>query len=250
MALSSGGARGLAHLGVLKALREKDVQIRAIAGSSIGSLIGAYYCLKGEIDSLIRIAHETDWRRLLGLLDINPLTLSRGGLLEGKRIEQFLKELFADATFSDCGIPLVVVATDLRTGRAVEISEGPLWKAVRASIGIPGLLSPVEMGSYLLTDGGVASPIPVITLKKRGYRPIWAVNVLASTPRYPVSRQQLGVLEVLEQSLLLMENIVAKTQSQLADGCIEVDTSDVPFYDFTKAKDLIPRGETVAHRYL
>ncbi len=250
MALSSGGARGLVHLGVLKAIQKKQIRITALAGSSIGSLIGAYYSLKGEIDTLIDVAHETDWKRLLGLLDINPLTLSRGGLLEGKRIEQFLKELFSDATFSDCRIPVVIMATDLRTGKAVEITEGPLWKAVRASIGIPGLLSPVEMESYLLTDGGVASPIPVMPLRNRGYKPIWAVNALASPPKYPIARQRLGVLEVLEQSLLLMENIVANTQSQLADKCIQVDTSDVPFYDFTRAEDLIARGEAITNQYL
>ncbi len=250
LALSSGAARGLAHIGVIECLIEHSFQISAIGGSSIGSIVGAYYCLRKSISGLKKIALETDWKMLLGLLDLNLINLSQGGLIQGRKIERFLKELFGDATFNDCKIPLIIIATDLYTGEPVEICEGKIWHAVRASISIPGIFIPIKHQGRILIDGGVSCPLAVESLKKRHYKNIWAVNVLSRPPQLQKRANQINIIDNLTQSLFIMESAIANQQAQECKLCISPPVADHPFYDFTLAEKLINIGYITTEKIL
>ena len=177
LALGSGAARGLAHRGVLKALKEDDVSIDMIAGSSIGALIGACYARKGEITSLEEVILKIDWKKLARLADPN-LALLFKGIIHGERVKDLLRTLIGDINFKDLKIPLAVVATDANTGEEVVIKEGSVVEAVRASISIPAIFMPVKFSGRFLIDGGIVDPIPVKIAKDMGAAFVIACNVI------------------------------------------------------------------------
>ena len=136
IALGSGGARGLAHIGILKVLEENNIPIDFIAGVSIGSIIGAYYALNKEIGSLNEKVTQLTKKDFIKLIDI---TSPKKALISGNKIKRFLKELVDNNSFSDLQIPLIIIATDMSTGKEVLIQKGKLGDAIRASISIPGI---------------------------------------------------------------------------------------------------------------
>lgn len=158
LVLGSGGARGLAHIGVIRALREHGgYEIRAITGSSIGALIGGLHA--GD-----RLAPYTDWVRGLSRADVWGLldfSFTRKGLIEGERVMKRLAELVGDARIEALPIPFTAVASDIERRREVWLNRGSLFEAIRASIAIPGLFTPVERDGRLLVDGGLLSPLPI-----------------------------------------------------------------------------------------
>ena len=250
LALSSGAARGIAHIGVIDYLIGAGYSFQYIAGSSIGSIVGAYLSLYENVDGLKRIAIETDWRMLLGLIDVNIINLSQGGIIRGRRIERFLRELFKDSTFDDCKIPLIIVATDIKTGKPVEISTGKIWHAVRASIGIPGIFTPMNYGERLLIDGGVSLPLPGSCLLKRGFSNIWGINVLSQPPHILAKKREVNIIESLLQSLFIMESTISNEQAKLCKVVVSPPVYDFPFYDFTRARELIDIGRITAENCL
>lgn len=177
LALGSGAARGLAHIGVLKALEEKGVPIDMIAGSSIGALVGACYARKGEISDLEEVILKTDWKQLARLADPN-LSLLFKGVIHGKKVKELLKTLIGDIEFKDLKIPLAIVATDANTGEEIIIKKGSVVEAVRASISIPAIFIPVKFKDRFLIDGGIVNPIPVNIVKDMGATFIIACNVI------------------------------------------------------------------------
>ena len=176
LALSGGAARGLAHIGVLKALEEQAVPINMITGTSTGSVIGAYFAKEGEIAGLEEIALGVEWRQLTHLLDPN-LVLLRKGFIQGQRIEELLFSIIGDVEFKDLKIPFAVVATDVSTSEEIVITEGSVIRAVRASISLPVIFTPVKFKGRFLADGGIVNPVPVDVLKNMGASFIIAVNV-------------------------------------------------------------------------
>jgi len=177
LALGSGAARGLAHIGVLKALIEEGIPIDYISGSSMGALVAAYYARKGEIANLEEIALKVDWKQLTRLLDPN-LALLFKGVIHGKKVKELLRTLIGDVEFKDLKIPLAVVATDVNTGEEVIIKEGSVVEAVRASISIPAIFMPVKLKNRFLIDGGIVNPVPVKVVKDMGATFVIACNVI------------------------------------------------------------------------
>jgi len=177
LALGSGAAMGLAHIGAIKAIREKGIRVDMITGSSMGALVGAAYARYGRIKELEDIALNMDWRKALHLIDPNLLLLHRG-LIHGKKVEKFFAAITGHVKFSDLKIPLAIVATDIHTGKEVIIREGSVVEAVRASISIPGVFSPVKFKGLFLVDGGVSNPVPVSVARKMGAKRVIAVNVI------------------------------------------------------------------------
>ncbi len=177
LALGSGAARGLAHIGVLKALKEKDVPVEVIAGSSMGALVGACYARWGEIGSLEEIVLKTDWKQLARLADPNVALLFKG-VIYGKKVKELLKTLIGDVEFKDLLMPLAVVATDVNTGEEVIIREGSVIEAVGASIAIPGIFMAVKFKNRFLMDGGIVNPLPVKIVKDMGANFVIACNVI------------------------------------------------------------------------
>lgn len=179
LVLSSGAARGLAHIGVLKILEREKILVDVVAGSSIGSLIGALWATGHHARHLERIARHVNTRqRFFDFLDI--AIPPSPGFLRGRPIEIFLRRLFGTRTFADVSLPVRVVATDLQTSEEVVFDRGPIWPAVRASISIPGIFRPFAHADRTLVDGAVTDPVPIRVLRAEGVRRIIAVNVIPS----------------------------------------------------------------------
>lgn len=181
LALSGGGARGLAHIGVLQVLEENDIPIAAIAGTSMGAYVGALYAAGFKSEDLQSLAKEIkDRKTLLRLLD--PMFPPSAGLIRGHKIRQHLERSLGNRSFDELNIPLLVVATDLDTLCPYIFDSGPVGVAVHASAAIPGICAPVHLNGRRFTDGGAAEPLPASLLQERfALDSIVAVNVLPTT---------------------------------------------------------------------
>ena len=154
LALGSGGAKGLAHIGVLKTLEANNIPIDFIAGSSIGSLIGAHYAAHKDTKKLEDIV--LNFNRSKGFQLFDPTW--RGGFIKGKKAEHFIEELLEGATFDKLQIPYAAVSTDMNTAGTVIFRHGDIIKAIRTSISVPAIFQPVFYQKRLLADGGLSNP--------------------------------------------------------------------------------------------
>ena len=175
LTLSGGGALGLAHIGVLKALEEEGIPIDMISGTSMGALIGAWYAKEGNSAILEEIACGIDWKEETHLFDVN-LVLWKG-FIQGKKVKSLLTHLIGDIEFSDLGMPFAAVATDARSMEEIVISEGSVIEAIRASISMPAIFTPARWHGRFLIDGGVVNPMPVDVIRKMGAAKVIASNV-------------------------------------------------------------------------
>jgi NTE family protein len=173
LALGSGAARGWSHIGVIEALIEAGIEPDIVCGSSIGALIGAAF-VADRLTALKEWAEAATWREIIPLLD---LRFSRGGLIDGTRIVEFLRALGIAAPIESYSKPYAAIATDLATGREIWLQKGPINEAVRASIALPGILSPARMQERWLLDGGLVNPVPVSACRALGAEFIIAVNL-------------------------------------------------------------------------
>ena len=173
LALGSGSARGWAHIGVIDALADAGIEPDIVCGSSIGSLVGGAY-IAGQLPVLRAWAETATWRDVVGLMDIR---LVGGGLINGEFVVAFLHELGISKSIEDYVKPYAAIATDLATGREVWLRTGPIDQAVRASISIPGIFSPVRLNDILLADGGLSNPVPVSVCRALGAEVTIAVNL-------------------------------------------------------------------------
>ncbi|EDY37539.1 phospholipase, patatin family [Cyanobium sp. PCC 7001] len=173
LALGSGGARGWAHIGVIRALQEEGIGISGIAGASIGALVGAMYCA-GELDDLEDFVRDLRWRDLLTYFD---MVFPTSGLLDGNRVYELLSEHMQAMRIEDAAIPFCCVATDLIRGKEVQLRSGCMVDAVRASISVPGIFTPFCDGDRFLGDGGIVNPVPVDVARDLGAELVIAVNL-------------------------------------------------------------------------
>ena len=173
LALGSGSARGWSHIGVIDALAEAGVEPDIVSGTSIGSLVGAAY-VAGRLTALRQWAMAATWREIVGMIDVR---LSGGGLIDGKLIVAFLQGLGIAGPIESYAKKYAAVATDLVTGREIWLQSGPIHDVVRASIALPGILSPARIGDQWLVDGGLANPVPVSVCRALGADVIIAVNL-------------------------------------------------------------------------
>lgn len=157
LVLGSGGARGLAHIGAIRALEERRFSIESIAGSSMGALVGGMHAA-GRLDDYAEWVSKLEQSDVFKLVD---WTLSGGGLIRGDRIIKRLKDMVGDARIEDLPIDFTAVAVDIEQGREIWLSRGSLFDAIRGSIAIPGLFTPHRYQGRLLVDGGILNPVPV-----------------------------------------------------------------------------------------
>lgn len=172
LALGSGAARGWAHLGVLKALLREGICPDVVCGCSIGALVGAAYA-SGKVEPFTEWVTGLDWQGVVAMLDISL----RGGLIRGDRVVQYCAQNFFMADMTALAIPFACVATELETGREIWLRDGPVSDAVRASIALPGLFSPVVREGKLLVDGGLVNPVPVSLCRALGADVVIAVDL-------------------------------------------------------------------------
>ncbi len=205
VALSGGAAKGLAHIGVLKALEEAGIRIDYIAGSSMGALIGAAYASGIPIDTLEKIAVNTDWKTAAKLFVPG---FSTSGLINGKKAKEFLYTFYGDKKIEDLPIPFAVTATDISTGKLFIINRGSLLEAVRASISIPIVFTPVKYKETFLVDGGVVNPVPIDVVREMGADYVIAVLVILAG----LSSEEKEYIEIInpdreKEKLTTLENI-------------------------------------------
>lgn len=172
LALGSGGARGWCHIGVIRALEEMGIKPDVVTGTSMGALVGAAY-ISGNLDELEEWALSINTAKLALLLDVN---INSGGLVEGKNVVKFFEKLDMKPLIEDYDIPYAAIATDMGSGREVWFQKGPIIDAMRASISLPGIISPVYNKGRWLLDGGMTNPLPVSTCRALGADIIIAVN--------------------------------------------------------------------------
>lgn len=173
IALGAGSARGIAHIGVLQALREMGIEPHVVCGCSIGALVGASYVM-GQLNDLATWVSALSARDILRYLGIRPL--ARGGVAEANALIDHLASNYGNPEIRDLRKPFAAIATDLYAGREVWLEEGPLWDAVRASIAIPGMITPRLTRSRWLVDGALVNPVPVSVCRALGADLVIAVN--------------------------------------------------------------------------
>lgn len=177
LALSSGSARGEAHVGVIKAIIDKGVPVDMIAGASAGAIVGAYFASKGNVDGLEKAICEATPKQMMDMMSLD-LAIKFKGFIGEKKSLKWLKDLIGGVYFSDLKIPLAIVATDMNSGEEVVITKGSVLEAVRASIAMPVLFTPTKSQGRFLVDGGFANPLPVDVLKNMGATFVIASNVV------------------------------------------------------------------------
>lgn len=240
VALSGGAARGMAHVGVLRALIENNVPIDYIAGTSAGSIVGGAYAAGMGIEEITEFGHGLRWR------DIGRMTMSRLGVQSNERLEQYLRDRLPATRFEELTIPFAAVATDLKTGTAVVMrDQGDVPFAIRASCAIPGWYVPVtdEEGRQLV-DGGLVAVIPVSVTRELGPDIVIAVDVNAAGATFvgPTS----SVIGVLFQSMLVVQKTASRYQLAAADLVITPRIGHIRWDEMGRAEELMDAGYMAA----
>ncbi|MDI1345205.1 MAG: patatin-like phospholipase family protein [Pseudolabrys sp.] len=217
LALGSGSARGWSHIGVIEALHEAGIESDIVCGSSFGAIVGAAY-VTNQLPALKSFAETLTWREIVSLLDVS---LSGGGLINGKQIIALLRRLGIDSTIENCAKPYAAIATDLETGREIWLREGPIDEAVRASIALPGIFSPARNAERWLVDGGLVNPVPISACRALGADIVIAVNLngdimgrrFKAEPTTPIGRFAAVPPEFLRR---LIDQVPASLREQAA----------------------------------
>lgn len=239
LALSGGVARGNAHIGVLRVLEENQIPIDYIAGTSAGSLVAAAYAAGMTVDEIAKIGRAMRWR------DVGRVTLSRLGVQSNARMEEFVRARLPVKRFEDLRIPLAIVATDLKTGSAVIMTEGDVPFAIRASCALPGWYVPVtdEHGRQLV-DGGLVANIPTGAVRVLGADVVIAVDVNSEGAKFIGPPH--SIIGVLLQSIMVVQRTAAIHQLHDADIVISPKTGHIRWDEMGRVDDLITLGEQAA----
>mgnify|MGYP001584505149 CR=1 FL=1 len=214
LALGGGSAKGFSHIGVIKVLKENNIPIDYIAGTSIGALIGGTFAALNDINKIEEIALKTNWREILPLLDPSIVN----GLLSGEKLTRFIESQIGKINFSELDIPFTAVATDLETGNAVHINDGSVSEAIRASLSLPLVFKPVKHNKITLSDGGLSEPVPVKALREMGAEIIIAVNLLTHySSQNRKSFSGLGFYNIASDSISILNHHLANHNTKDAD---------------------------------
>ncbi len=240
IALGGGGAKGYAHIGVLKAFNELGIEFDVISGTSVGALVGAVYA-SGSLDKLEEIATK------FSVIDIPLLlspTISKQGFFSGKKIEQILNEIIPESKIQDLPKPFSAVCVDLNKPEIVTLNKGNLINAVRASISIPAIFTPIKSGKQLLVDGGVLEPVPVEAARNMGADIVVAVDLLSKSMNYK-DLQDGTIVDIIQKTSIATQQGLTKFRMELhpPDFIIEPDVSDLGILDFKKGRKAIKAGE-------
>jgi NTE family protein len=262
-ALGGGGARGLAHIGVLKALEDSGVYPDYIAGTSVGALIGSLYASGLSARDIEQISFQYDWRSVARLAD---MVIPVSGLIQGKKVVNLLESYIGNISFSDLKIKYACVAADIMNGEQVVITQGKVIDAVRASFSIPGIFTPVKHQDRILVDGGIVTEVPVKVCREMGAEFVIGVNVIPNPAKaihiYLLNRNNEDektaksvrarrdqeaelprLIDVLTQSLTISGYRVALEDLKSADVAISPPVEIIGFWQFFRASEAILQGE-------
>ena len=234
LALGGGFARGIAHIGVLKVLEEEGIPVDFVAGTSVGSIIGAGYC------SGMTAAELSDLARTLRLSSLARLTLSRYGFYNNDRMVRFFERVLKQHRFEDLKIPLAIVATEFRTGEPAVFTEGKLVDPIRASCAYPGMFLPVEIGGKSYIDGMLAYPVPTTPLRQMGADCVLGIYLSA---HWNQARPPKHVFEVIGQCFSIAQAKLADSWKKDASLVIEPELAGFSYDCFERTPELITVGE-------
>jgi NTE family protein len=241
LALGGGFARGFAHLGVLQVLEQNRVPISCIAGTSVGSILGAAYASGAPLAKIIAVC------RTLRLRDIARWRVSRLALASNHCLGDLIERVFEARSFEELRIPMAVVATDLNIGEPVVITHGNLIDAVRASCAFPGLFEPVEIGTRCLADGGLVAPVPTLAARELGASFVLGVSVglqdgYRGTPT--------NIFQVVARAVTAAQKHQFEVWERYADLVLRPDVQSLAWEDFHRAEEAIEAGAAAAQRAL
>ncbi|MGM0437798.1 MAG: patatin-like phospholipase family protein [Bacillota bacterium] len=239
LALGAGGARGLAHVGVLKFFEEEKIDIDIIAGTSIGSIVGGLYSAGIPVKYMEKIAEEIDWDTL------TDVTFPRKGLIKGNKILKFFEVLTQNKNFSDLNIPFSAIACDIENGEHVVINSGSVAKAIRSSIAIPGIFVPFNHQDRLMVDGAVLDRVPVSTVRKMGADIIIAVDIKVRDVNNKID----NIFDVLFNTFDIMQYEFQKLKDTGADITINPKLEDVDTLNLDNTALSVNEGYQEAKKY-
>lgn len=236
IALGGGAILGAAHIGVLKAFKEKELAISAISGTSIGSFIAALYAFDVALEEIEKIASELNW------LDVSGFAFSRLGLLTNEKMGRKITEVLGEVQFEDARIPLTMIATDVGGFEKVILDAGDVALAVMASTCVPGIFTPVEIDDRMLVDGGLMENVPITPLFNRGLDTIIGVDLNAGR-KY---KKPEDLIDVVLNAIDITIDNATRMQTQKADLMIAPELSAYNRTDRGHVPDLIREGYTAA----
>ena len=264
LALGGGGAKGLAHIGVLKVLEEEGVPIDCVSGSSFGAFIGALYAMGYDsaqlCDTVPRILNPSALR---SFLTASLLKLSLSSLLGGKGVERGLRDVFGETDFKDLRLPFAAVAVDLYSGSPITLKEGPLYLAVRASVSTPGIFSPLRLGNHYLVDGGILNPLPAQVAIDLGANIVIGIDLSNQAPllawpgedgrgrkkQEPVASR--NVIGILLRIVDIMQADISERSTEKPKVLISPRFGPHSSYDFVRRREqFVKAGEDAARETL
>ncbi len=270
LALSSGGARGYAHIGVIEALQKAGFDIEAISGSSMGALIGGLFACN-KLNEYKEWVLELDALEVITLLDFS---LKSGGVIEGNKVFMKLHKMIGNVKIENLPIAYTAVATNLTKKKEEWFQSGSLLDAIRASIAIPTIFTPKRIGNNIYVDGGLLDPLPIAPLLAAKSDYLIAINLNGKnkklhTIKIPKAKQtqanilkekllhyfqsnSISIFEVFGQSIDLMSDAImqCKLASTQADFIIDIPSNLAGFYEFHKAYELIEYGKKITKHFL
>lgn len=272
LVLSSGGARGLAHIGAIDELEHNGYRIRSIAGSSMGALIGGMYAT-GKLDDFKKWMMTIDKRKILSLID---LSLSISHIVKGDKIIDALKEIVPDVYIEDLPIEYKAIATDWENGREIVFTKGSLYEAIRASISIPLFFNPVWRDNMILVDGGIINPLPLkqgsemegellVAVNVSGY--YWGgddklkqfvetrrktnrslpIRILASLLPNDIDVNYISLVQRM-CSLMIQQNAAMSIQLYHPDILVNIPANRFGCFDYDKMEKISKHGQIMMHK--
>ena len=241
VALGGGAALGAAHVGILKAFKEKEITPEFISGTSIGAFVASHVAFGTPLDELEKIALELDW------LDITGFKISKMGLLSNERLGKIILDQLGKVNIEDADIPLCMIATDISSGNKVELKEGPLYKAVMASSCLPGVFTPVEWNDLLLVDGVLCENIPISPLRDMGAEDIIGVDLITNREY----KRPENIVDVLINTFDIgLDNMIREQIEDKKTMLIQPGLGAYNMADTRKAEKLIEEGYQAAIKAL
>lgn len=232
LVLGGGGARGLAHAGVLEVFKEENLPIDMIVGTSVGALVASLYAADVPTPTIIEMIKRMKWSKLISF-KFSPV-----GLYSTKKMEEYINKHIGNKRFDELKIPFACVAVDIRNGEKIIFKDGPVAPAVRASATLPGLFQPVEYRHRLLLDGGIIDNVPTDVAKLMGADIIIAVDVSAETG---IAKTNNSLL-ILSQVISIRGNFLSREQLKLADIVISPQVKDITVSELNRGGECIDAG--------
>jgi len=241
LALGGGFARGFAHVGVLQVLEENHIPIFCIAGTSVGSILGAAYASGMSLAQVAEVCRNIRFR------DFARLRVSRMGLATNDRMTELIQRCFSARTFEELRIPLAVVTTDLTTGEPAVFTRGELAEPIRASCAFPGLFEPVFIGGRCLADGGLTAQVPARAAAALGARHVLGVSVGFNNWK---SNAPTNMFQILSRAISVAEKHRSPSWERFTDLLLEPDIQGIDWDEFHRADEAIEAGAAAARAAL